>query len=191
MTLSDVILARRTIRQFKPDPIAREVLVKLVDAGRLAPSAANLQPLEYIVVDDREKCGRVFPCLKWAAYIAPKGNPLPGQEPAACIVVLVNTAVRDKMFEYDVGAAVENMIVAALAEGVGSCWLISVDREKAAEVLGVPPGYRIDSVLALGRPAETPVVEELMDSAKYWKDDEGRLHVPKRTLARVLHINGF
>lgn len=95
------------------------------------------------------------------------------------------------MFEYDVGAAVENMIVAALAEGVGSCWLISVDREKAAEVLGVPPGYRIDSVLALGRPAETPVVKELMDSAKYWKDDEGRLHVPKRTLARVLHINGF
>jgi len=191
MNLYDVILSRRSIRQFKPDSLAREALVRIVEAGRLAPSAANLQPLEFVVVDDRDICAKFFPCLKWAAYVAPQGNPRPGQEPVAYVVVLVNTAVREKMFEYDVGAAVENMILTALADGIGSCWLISIDREKAAQILGVPEGLRIDSVLALGRPAESPVVEELKDSAKYWKDDEGRLHVPKRPLARVLHLNKF
>ncbi|MCJ7586979.1 MAG: nitroreductase family protein [Candidatus Aminicenantes bacterium] len=191
MNLYDVILSRRSIRQFKADSLAREALVRIVEAGRLAPSAANLQPLEFMIVDDRDICPKFFPCLKWAAYIAPQGNPRPGQEPAAYVVVLVNTAVREKMFEYDVGAAVENMILTALADGIGSCWLISIDREKAAQILGVPEGFRIDSVLALGRPAESPVVEELKDSAKYWKDDEGRLHVPKRPLARVLHLNKF
>jgi nitroreductase len=187
----DIILSRRTIRQFRPDPVPRETLEALVDAGRLAPSAANMQPLEFIIVDEPRARAEVFPCLKWAAYIAPEGDPKPGQEPAAYIVTLVNTKVREKMFEYDVGAAEENMIISALAEGIGSCWLLSIDRDRLKAVLGVPEGYRIDCVLALGYPAEEPVAEELKDSQKYWKDGEGRLHVPKRTLAGVLHRNRF
>jgi nitroreductase len=187
----DIIVSRRTIRQFRPDPVPRETLEALVDAARLAPSAANLQPLEFIIVDDRRVRADVFPSLKWAAYIAPEGDPKPGQEPAAYIVTLVNTKVREKMFEYDVGAAEENMIISALAEGIGSCWLLSIDRDRLKAVLGVPEGYRIDCVLALGYPAEEPVAEELKDSQKYWKDGEGRLHVPKRTLAGVLHRNRF
>lgn len=187
----DIIVSRRTIRQFRPDSVPREKLEALVDAARLAPSAANMQPLEFIIVDDRRVRADVFPCLKWAAYIAPEGDPKPGQEPAAYIVTLVNTKVREKMFEYDVGAAEENMIISALAEGIGSCWLLSIDRDRLKAVLGVPEGYRIDCVLALGYPAEEPVAEELKDSQKYWKDGEGRLHVPKRTLAGVLHRNRF
>jgi nitroreductase len=191
MSVYDLIVSRRSIRQFKPDPVPRALLTRLADAGRLAPSAANLQPLEFVAVDDRALCARILPCLKWAAYIAPKGDPRPGMEPTAYVVVLVNTAVREKMHEYDVGAAVENMTLTALSEGVGSCWLISIDRPKLAEILGVPDGYRVDSVLALGCPAETPLAEDLRDSVKYWKDEVGRLHVPKRPLAAVLHVNGF
>ena len=187
----DIIVSRRTIRQFRPEPLPRDMLEALVEAARLAPSAANLQPLEFIIVDDRRVCGQVFPCLKWAAYIAPAGDPRPGQEPTAYIVTLVNTAIREKMFEYDVGAAMENMIISALGEGIGSCWLLSVDRDRLRSLLGVPDGYRIDSVLALGYPAEEPVAEDLKDSQKYWKDEAGRLHVPKRTLASVLHRNKF
>jgi nitroreductase len=187
----DIIVGRRTIRQFKPDPVPPGLLERLVDAARLAPSAANMQPLEYIAVDDRRVCGEIFPCLKWAAYIAPEGNPEAGQEPAAYIVTLVNTKVREKMFEYDVGAAMENMILTALGEGVGSCWLLSIDRDKLKTILGVPDEYRIDCVLALGYPAEEPQAEDLTDSQKYWKDAEGRLHVPKRRRASVLHRNRF
>jgi len=187
----DIIISRRTIRQFRPEPVARGTLEALVEAARLAPSAANMQPLEFLIVDDARVRADVFPCLKWAAYIAPEGDPKPGQEPTAYIVTLVNTKVREKMFEYDVGAAVENMIVSALAEGIGSCWLLSIDRERLKTILGVPEGYRIDCVLALGYPAEDPVTEELKDSQKYWKDGQGRLHVPKRTLRSVLHVNRF
>ncbi|MCJ7679461.1 MAG: nitroreductase family protein [Candidatus Aminicenantes bacterium] len=191
MNIYDLILKRRSIRQFKQNLLSRELLDKLVNTGRLAPSAANKQPLEFVVVDDREVVKRIFPCLKWAAYIQPAGNPKPGREPAAYIVVLVNEEIRTSSFEWDSGAAIENMTLAALEEGVGSCWLISIDKKQIAEILGVPSGYLIDSVLALGYPDESPAVEEMTDSIKYWKDDEGRLHVPKRPLDSVLHHNKF
>jgi nitroreductase len=187
----EVVVERRTIRRFKPEPVTRDLLERLVDAGRLAPSAANLQPLEFIVADDAARKAEIFPCLKWAAYIAPEGNPKPGEEPAAYIITLANTKVREKMFEYDVGAAMENMLLAALAEGVGSCWLLSIDRDRLRAVLGVPDDYRIDSVLALGYPAEEPVAEVMGESCRYWKDADGRLHVPKRALETVVHFNRF
>lgn len=187
----DLILARRTIRCFEQERISRQDLETIVDAGRLAPSAANLQPLEFVVVDRDDIKPRLFSCLKWAAYIAPEGNPPPGREPAAYIVTLVNTSVRDKMFEYDIGAAVQNMTLAALSLGFGSCWLLSIDRDRIRALLAVPSAYRVDSVLALGRPAEEPCAEEMADSCRYWKDDDGRLHVPKRCLRDVLHANVF
>lgn len=190
-TVHDLAVTRRTVRRFRPEPLDRGLLERLTDAARLAPSAANLQPLEFIVVDEPGTKAGLFSCLKWAAYIAPAGDPGPGEEPAAYVVVLVNTKVREKMFEYDVGAAVMSMILVAAGEGVGSCWLISVDRERAKALLGVPDGYRIDSVLALGYPSEEPVAEVMTDSCRYWKDAEGRLHVPKRPREAVVHFNRF
>lgn len=191
MSVRDLILSRRTVRQFKRVPVDRAILQDVVDAGRLAPSAANLQPLEFVVVDDETVRRQVFPCLHWAAYIAPRGNPRPGQEPMAYVVTLVNLGIREKSFEYDVGAAMENMILAAREAGLGSCWLLSIEREKIAGILGVPPGYRVDCVLALGFPSESPVVEEMTDSFKYWQDAEGVLHVPKRPLRSGGHFNRF
>jgi nitroreductase len=188
----EAIAERRTIRKFKQDPVTRELLDRLLDAGRLAPSAANLQPLEFIAVDGAGPRAEIFACLKWAAYIAPAGDPSPGEEPAAYVVTLANTKVREKMFEYDVGAAMENMILAALEEGVGSCWMLSIERDKLRAILGVPDHYRIDSVLALGYPAEEPAAEVMAgDSVRYWKDAAGRLHVPKRPRDAVAHFNKF
>jgi len=190
-SLYETIVGRRTIRRFKPDAVPRELLERLADAGRLAPSAANMQPLEFVVVDGAGPKAEIFPCLKWAAYIAPAGDPRPGEEPAAYIITLVNSKIREKMFEYDVGAATENMTLAALAEGVGSCWMLSIDRDKIRAILGIPEHYRIDSVLALGYPAEDPAAEVAGESIRYWKDAEGRLHVPKRERASVVHVNRY
>ncbi len=187
----NIIVSRRTVRQFRPEPIPRRVLERIVEAGTLAPSAANLQPLEFVLADEDAVCRRVFPCLKWAAYIAPAGNPASGREPTAYVVVLVNKEVREKGFEYDVGASMENMILAALTEGVASCWLLSVDRDRLREIFAVPVTHKIDSVLALGYPAEEPKVEELKDSCRYWKDADGTLHVPKRKLKDIIHYGKF
>lgn len=191
MDTFDIILSRRTIRQFKSDAIPDALLENLVNVARLAPSASNRQPLEFLIVSDPYVCKEVFPHLKWAAYIAPAGNPRPGQEPTAYVVVLVNPQVRDKGYEWDAGAAIENMIITAWSRGVGSCWLLSIDREAIRAVVGIPDSYRIDSVLALGYPSEEPVVDDLTDSVEYWKDDNGRLHVPKRSLQKVIHFNRF
>jgi nitroreductase len=191
MSLYDLIVSRRSIRQFKPESISRDMLEDIANTGRLAPSAANRQPLEFVLVEEEGIRNELFPCLKWAGYIAPEGNPKPGQEPQAYIVVLVNTKIREKGFEWDVGAAVENMILAAWEKGIGSCWIISVERDRVGDLLQVPKLYRIDSVLALGYPAETPLIEDMKDSVEYWKDDQGRLHVPKRRLQEVIHLNRF
>jgi nitroreductase len=189
--LYEVALTRRSIRQFKPDPVPRELLEKAVNAARLAPSGANIQPLEYVVVEDDGIKKEIFAGLKWAASIAPEGNPRAGREPAAYIVVLVDTELREKLFEYDVGAAMENTILTAWSEGVGSCWLLNIDRDRLRSLLGVPGKYRIDSVLALGYPDEEPQVEVQGDSCRYWKDAEGLFHVPKRKLEDVLHRGRF
>jgi nitroreductase len=191
MSVYKKIISRRTIRQFQARPISKEILENLVNAGRLAPSGANLQPLEFIVIDDAAINRLVFPCLKWAAYIAPEGNPSSGQEPIAYVIFLVNKEIRPQGYEWDVGAAMENMILTAWEEGIGSCWLLSIDRDRLRQILSVPDNYRIDSVLALGYPAEESVIEELTDSVKYWKDEQGRFHVPKRALKDVFHRNAF
>lgn len=191
MSLYELILSRRSIRQFLPKAIPQDILRDIVNAARLAPSAANRQPLEFIVVDEKGLKKQIFPCLKWAGYIAPEGNPKPGQEPQAYVVVCVNTEIRDKGYEWDSGAAIENLMLAALGKGIGSCWIISVDKDRVKTVLNIPGTRLIDSVIALGYPAESPVIEDLTDSVKYWKDGENRLHVPKRKLADVIHFNGF
>ncbi|MCX7974846.1 MAG: nitroreductase family protein, partial [Candidatus Aminicenantes bacterium] len=107
------------------------------------------------------------------------------------IITLVNLEIRSQGYEYDVGAAMENMIIVAWAEGVGSCWLLSIDREKIAALFEIPDNYRIDCVLALGYPAEKPIVEIYQGSVRYWLDEAGQLHVPKRPLESILHFNQF
>jgi nitroreductase len=191
MSLYELMLSRRSIRQFKPDPVSGDILEELVNSARLAPSGANLQPLEFVVIDDEGLRRKLFPCLRWAAYIAPEGNPKPGCEPTAYVVILVNADVRKSGFERDVGAAVENMILTAWEERVGSCWIASADTNRIQKMLKIPENYKVDSVLALGYPDEDPIIEEMKDSVKYWKDSKGRLHVPKRRLDDVLHFNGF
>ncbi len=187
----ELICSRRSIRQFSSRPVAPESLARIANAGRLAASAANLQPLEFVAVDREDLRAGIYPGLKFASAIAPAGFPRPGNEPKAYIFTLVNLNVREKMFEYDVGAAMENMALAALAEGIASCWLISMDRSAVAGLLGIPVHYKIDSVLVLGYPAQESKEEILTDSTKYWQDEDLTFHVPKRPLASVLHLNRF
>jgi nitroreductase len=191
MNLDELILSRRTIRRFKPEPIPAEILDRLVEAARVAPSAANRQPLEFIVVDDPARVAEVFPLVHWAGYIAPEGDPPEGQRPVAYILVLVNRQKTPDHGHHDVGAAVMNMIYAGLAHGIGACWMAAIERPDLKRLLGVPDSCEIDSLLALGYPAESPVVEPMTDSVKYWKDASGVLHVPKRARSEILHRNRY
>jgi nitroreductase len=188
MRVFEAIQKRRSIRRFQQKPISLETLKRLIDAARVAPSAANLQPLRYILVTNHDLRKRIFPALKWAGYVAPKGTPPPGEEPVAYVIVLANKDVARQDYQLDAGAAIENLILAALEEGVGSCWLGAIDRHNIREILRVSEDFEIESVVALGYPNEHPVMEPMKDSIEYWKDESGRLHVPKRPLEEILEI---
>lgn len=191
MDVYQAILKRRTIRRFQQKPITDKILEKLVNAGRLAPSAANLQPLEYIVVDKPSLVKKVFPALSWAGYIAPRGNPPLEERPVAYIVILINKNKTTMSGTQDAAAAIENIILTALEEGIGSCWIVSVEKKTLGKKLGVPEHCYLDSVIALGYPQEEPVLEEIKDSVEYWKDKQGTLHVPKRKTTDILHRNRY
>lgn len=190
MDVYKAITSRRSIRRFQQKPISLEMLKKLVNAARLAPSAANLQPLEYFVVTEKELCSKIFETIGWAAYITPKWTPDLEERPTAYIIILVKD-INNKFYQRDVGLASENIVLAAEGEGIGSCILYNIDRDKIQEMLKIHKMLHIDSMIALGHKAEHPVVEDLKDSVKYWRDEKEVLHVPKRRLEDIIHINKF
>ncbi len=190
MTTYELILSRRTIRKFQQEPVPQELLERCANAARVAPSGANLQPLEYIVVNDPEQCQQVFPHTAWAGYLD-DGTPQPGEQPTAYVFILTNTEIRANAPQ-DVGIAAENIVLVALDEGVGGCMIGSLDRDALRQMLEVPSQCEISLAIALGYPAEQPMMEEMTsDSIKYYLDEDGTLRVPKRALADVLHWNGY
>ena len=194
MSIYNKIISRRTIRKFKQIYIPIDILKKLANAGRLAPSAGNLQPLEYFIVTDKSMKVKIFSTLSWAIYIKPEGNPQKGEEPAAYIIIIVNNKIANNAyFKYDVGASVENITISALEEGIGCCWIASFNKNKLSKILKIPENFSIDYVIALGYPLENPTFEDIEKdrSIIYHKDSEGRLHVPKRKLEDIIHIEKF
>jgi nitroreductase len=186
MNVYEAAIRRRTIRKYTQQPIERALLEKYIDAARLAPSGANMQPLKYVIVDEPVKVKQVFENVKWAAYIAPEGDPKEGEKPVAFIVIMADTEIKKAGYELDAGAAAQSIFLTAWEDGVGTCWMGAIDRDKIKEVLGIADWYLINTVIALGYMAEHPVAEDMKDSVKYYKDDAGVLHVPKRTLKEVL-----
>ena len=192
MQVYKAVITRRTIRRFKQKQIPAQILNKLINAGRLAPSAANLQPLEFILVNNKVLCAKVFPCLRWAGYVAPRGTPPENKRPTAYVAVLVNKSKAvPKYMAYDVAAACENIILTAWEEAIGACWMQAIDRPKLKRILKIPAGFRLDSIISLGYRDEAPKVEKFKGSIKYWLDRKGRLHIPKRNIRGIIHWNHF
>jgi len=193
MDAIEAIKSRRTIRLYKQDAIANETLVELIECARCAPAAANRQPVRYVVVNEGEVNAKIFTCLAWAGYVKPKRNPPVDKRPAAYIIVLWSRDIgNDKSNSVDAAAAIENMLIAAQSMGIGSCWLGAIDKDKIRAICKVPEGFDIDSVVALGYPDESPVMEDCTDeSIKYYLDGNDRLHVPKRTVKSIVHYNRF
>jgi nitroreductase len=190
MKMYETIISRRTIRRFHQKPFDPAILKKFVNAARLAPSAENLQPLEYLIVTEKKLCALLFETLGWAAYIQPKWIPDEHERPTAYIVVLVKNT-KNPYYRYDVGFAAANIICAAEAEGLGSCILCNIQKEKIHTMFKIPSTPAVDMVIALGYKAEKPVIEERNDTVKYWRDEHEVLHVPKRKLDDIIHMNKF
>ena len=189
MSIEHIIAQRRSIRNFSQRKIAITLLKKLIGAARLAPSAANRQFLEYLLITKPRLCSAVFKQLAWAGYIAPRGNPPAGGEPVAYVAILINTKKASLYDLRDVGAAAQNIMLMAQSLGIGSCWLGSIKRARLRKILAVPEHLHIDTIIALGYPRMKSVIAPYRGSIKYYLDTRGVLHVPKRQLRDILHMN--
>ncbi len=182
------ITSRRTIRKYLQKDVPKEVLTRCADAARLSPSGANRQPLKYVIVKDEDVLKEVFGTLSWAGYL-PDYQPSEEEMPRAYIVILLDTEIR-KNAGHDAGIAAMSISMVAYDEGLGSCILGAVNRAKLRQILNIPNQFDIVLVVALGYPAEDPVVDKIKNgNIKYWLDENGVLHVPKRELKDTVRWN--
>lgn len=157
------IETRRSVRRFKPEPISKELLLKIVDAGRLAPTARNEQPWEFVVVTDAAKRRQLAGITDHGKFIA---------DAPACVVVLSRPS---KYYIEDGSAATANILLAAAALGLGGCWVAGDKKAYAPAIVaacGAPAEMRLVALVAIGHPEEIPAP-------------------PKRRLAEVLHWEVF
>jgi nitroreductase len=188
MTLRDLVLRNRSYRRFEQEvAVDLETLRTLVDLARLSASAANRQPLKYILSCDPETNARIFPHTRWAGYLKDWGGPEESERPAAYVVILGDTEI-GKSFDCDHGIAAQSIMLGATERGLGGCMLGALDREGLRRTLDIPERYEILLALALGKPRESVVIEDVGPDGdiKYYRDDAGVHHVPKRSLDELI-----
>jgi nitroreductase len=184
------IISRRTVRKFEQKQIPVEVLERCLDAARLSPCGANSQPLKYVIVNNEEQLKKVFKATRWAGYL-PEYRPSEDEAPKAYVAILLDKNIK-KNPGHDAGIAAMSISMVAFEIGVASCMLGSIDRAMLRKVLKVPEHIDILFLVALGYPAEKQVVDEVKDGdIKYWLDEDGVLHVPKRSLEEILRWNTY
>ncbi|UCG10065.1 MAG: nitroreductase family protein [Dehalococcoidia bacterium] len=198
MDIYQTATQRRSIREFKDKAVPYEILEKCVNAARLAPSAANRQLIEYVIVDDEKLMPSMFDAVaSWFGVSRPKEGWPPGRRPKAYIVSLIDLEAEAERGVgrtnalFDVGMAAENIVLVAEEAGLGSCAITGFSPNRLRQVLNVPAKYETALMLALGYPDESPVVEVATDSIERYMDDKGVRHIPKRELKDILHRNRF
>ena len=186
--LKDLIRKNRSYRRFHQDvAVDLETLRALVALARLSASGSNLQPLKYILSCHPETNARIFPNTRWAGYLKDWSGPAEGERPAAYIVILGDTKIR-KSFGCDHGIAAQSIMLGATERGLGGCMIGSIDRSELRQVLDIPEQYEILLILALGKPKEKAVIEEVGPDGdiRYYRDAEDVHHVPKRSLNELI-----
>ncbi len=147
MDAIEALKTRRSVRAFTSQPVPRDVIEQIIDCGRLAASANNVQPWEFVLVTDSAVRGRIAGTTNHGKFIA---------DSPVCVVVLSRET---KYYLEDGSAATQNILLAARALGLGSCWVAGDKKPYAPEIcrlVGAPEGCRLISMVALGYPAEHP-----------------------------------
>jgi nitroreductase len=187
MIVQGLITKCRSYRRFHQDvPVENSQLKNLVELARLTPSAANLQPLKYIISCDTETNALIFPHTAWAGYLQNWPGPAENERPTGYIIILADTNI-SKTVDCDHGIAAQSMLLGAVEQGLGGCIIGSIKRDELAKALKIPARYEILLIVALGKPSEEIVLETATDGdIKYFRDGKGIHHVPKRPLDEII-----
>lgn len=156
MDLFEAIFDRRSIRKFLDKPVEEEKILKIIDAGRWAPSAGNIQDWQFIVVRDKEQRVKLSEACLGQYWISN----------AQVIIVVCSKTSKLRRIYGDTGKSVyslmdcllasENMLLAAHALGLGSCFIPTVDYDSIKRILEIPENVRVYCLIPIGYPAEKP-----------------------------------
>ena len=187
MNFAELVLKNRTYRRFDESfRIGDQTLKELVNLARLSASGANRQPLKFLLYTKPDDCSRIFPSTIWAAYLKEWPGPESGERPSAYIIILGDTSITDQ-FGVDHGIAAQSIMLGATNQGLGGCMIASIRKEDLRKELAIPQLYEILLVLALGKPVEKVVIDDIKnDDIKYWRDKDRVHHVPKRSLDELI-----
>ncbi len=186
--LMELLETRRTYRRFAQKEIDQSIVDEMLRAARLASSAANRQPLTYIVVEGKNKTDQVFEYTKWAGALPPElGQPKEDERPVLFIAVVENLDINQNC-DTDAGLAIGNMTLAAWNRGVGSCIIGACNKEKLSELFGLTQNQKLHTVVAFGYPSHQSrvVSAEKGEDLKYYLDEKKDYVVPKRKLSDVV-----
>lgn len=186
-SIKNLILRNRSYRRFdEAHFISRDELLEMIDAARLSASARNAQPLKYMLSADKELNDHIYTTLSWAAYLSDWPGPEPGERPSAYIIQLHDTRLGSNYF-CDDGIAAQSILLTAVENELGGCIIASLKKEALSEILNLSEHLKIIQVIALGKPIEQVVIEEMKDGdIKYWRDEHDVHHVPKRPLEELV-----
>ena len=153
MDFHDTLRLRRSVRGYQPTPIPPTALERIYDAVRLAPSACNLQPFKFLLVQSPEKKAAVCACYKRGTWLA--AAPL-------IVVALGNREAAWKRLDgtsahvIDTAIACEHLVLAAAAEGLATCWICAFDQEAMHRTLGLEPEWEVVAMTPVGYPNDEP-----------------------------------
>ncbi len=190
--IKNLIFKNRSYRRFvQSERIETNFLLELVDLARLSPSARNQQALKFLISNEVEKNEQIFSQLAWAGYLKDWKAPKEGEKPAAYIVILADTNIAKldlaSWVYTDLGIACQSILLGAVENELGGCIIAAVNRPKLSEILELPNNLKILSVIALGKPKEEIIIDEIKNNdIKYWRDENKTHHVPKRNLDEIV-----
>ena len=184
----ELVKSNRSCRRFdRSYRVSLLTLEALVDLARMSASAANLQPLKYILSADEARNQEIFSCLTWAAYLTDWKGPVEEERPAAYIVILGDKDITSNL-RCDHGIAAQSMLLGAREKGLAGCMFGAINHKKLRRELCIDERYEVLLVLAIGKPAETVRIEPVKEDGdiRYYRDADGTHHVPKRGLEELI-----
>jgi nitroreductase len=187
--IKELILKNRSYRRFyENEKVEINTLKELVNLARLSASGANLQPLKYILSNTEEKNESIFNTLRWAGYLKDWDGPKKGERPSAYIIMLNDLSI-SKDSSIDIGIAAQSILLGAVDRDLGGCIIRNINVKELKEQLYLKENYEIVLVIALGKPKEEVVIEptDSTGNVKYWRDEKGVHHVPKRSLDSIIN----
>ncbi|MFO7735781.1 MAG: nitroreductase family protein [bacterium] len=186
--LIDLVKKARSHRRFHEKVrLSNEFMRDLIEYARFSPSGMNKQPIRFILSNNFDKNEKVFSTLSWAAELRDWDGPEKGQRPAGYIIIVRDTNIV-KNQNADGAIMMQSIFLAAAEKDIAGCMLASVDRKKLRKIMNIPEHYEIEYVLALGKSAETVIVDDYPPKGdlRYYRDKDYNHHVPKRQVDELI-----